>query len=166
MLCCFRAEHLEPPHLHMCCWMRCMFVEGCGEVPHEGPSGGTTTFSSFDHPARALLHRPMPCTYLDTIPETVASSAAEETGLGRQEPCDRSCFPCISLQIFLAAIGEQNGRHPPHAPLQFKCLQISLFLHTHPSRPWSHLPSGQKKALCCLSLGISTHLRTEAQALE
>lgn len=68
MLCCFRGEHLEPLHLLMCYLMRCMFVEGCGEVPQEWPAGGTPTSSSFGHPERALQHRPMSCTYLELWP--------------------------------------------------------------------------------------------------
>lgn len=156
MLCCFRAEHLEPPHLHMCCWMRCMFVEGCGKVPHQRPSGGTTTFSSFDHPARALLHRPMPCTYLDTIPETVASSAAEETGLGRQEPCDRSAFPA-SLCIFSWQPLENRmaGTHP----MRLCSLNVCRYLSSSTLTPAGHghiFPPARKRP-CAASPWGSVH---------
>lgn len=132
-----------------------MHVKGCGEVPQERPSGGTPTSSSFDHPARALLHRHLSCTYLDTLPETVASTAAEETGLGRQEPCDNRAF-CISLQIFLAAIGGQNGSHPPHVlclcSLNFcRCLSSS----TLPPAGHGHIfPLARIRPCACLSPGI------------
>lgn len=45
---------------------------------------------------------------------------------------------------------------------------MPLFLHTHPSRPLPHLPSGQNKALSVLSLGSFEPAhppRTDAQAL-
>lgn len=118
----------------MCTSIRCMLVDGCGKVPQATPSGGTPTSSSLDHPARAFLHGPMSCTHLDTqcvaLPETWDSSGREKTGLGRQEPCDNSFlpFPCIYLQIFLAAVEGQNGSHQPHGlcPCSLNALQDAL----------------------------------------
>ena len=160
MLCCFRVQHLERLRLHACFSIRRMLVEGGGKVPQATPSGGTPTSSSFGHPARALLHEPMSCPHLDTqcvvLPKT-GDSSSREKGLGRQEPCDNSFlpFPCVCLQIFLAAIGGQKGRHQPHGlcPCSLNACRMPLFLHAHPSRPWPHLPSGQNKALRMPLLG-------------
>lgn len=64
-------------------------------------------------------------------------------------------FPCVCLQIFLAAIRGQKGRHQPHGlcPCSLNACRMPLFLHAHPSRPWPHLPSGQNKALRMPLLG-------------
>lgn len=79
----------------------------------------------------------------------------------------------ISLHLFANFLGshwrtEQQALTPWAVSLQFKCCRMPLFLHTHPSRPWLHLPFGQNKAPHVPLPGElwgSTPPRTDTQAL-
>lgn len=129
-----------------------MFVEGCGEVPQKLPSGGTPTSSSFDHPARALLHRPMSCSYLDTLPGTVASAAAKETGLGRQEPCDNSAFPASLCRFSWQPLEHRIAGIYPMCSLNVcRCLSSS----TLTPAGYGHIfPLARIRLCACPCLGI------------
>lgn len=168
-LCCFGAEHLEPLHLHMCCLMRCMW-RAVGRCPRRDLQVGHLP------PAPLTTQQELSCT--DTCPAlTWTHSQKLWPALLQRRPGWEGKSPVtteLSLHLFADFLGshwrtEWQAPTPCAVSLQFKFLQMSLFLHTPPSRPWSHLSIGQNKALCLPlpgDLRLSTPLRTEEEALE